>query len=214
MSGASCGGGGSVPRCPRDSVGRSGERCQALCMYSHTHTQASWTQRGTIKYKPVPPTRHWWSIIKIILPPSLCFHLVTLSHIQRALCFLYRMFLGNRAQLDWRLWKWGSYILKGDTIRMGAAHWREASTKGDCRFLTCLVYVNEPFSRSDIITARGYCLWWKYLSCMPRPPHGGWRKSKEWQSSGRMNSHLPCLEVKESDVGKFTQDDVLGEKTP
>lgn len=109
--------------------------------------------------------------------------------------FLYRIFLKNHARLDWRLWKWGGCILKGDTIRMGAAHWREASTKGACKFLTCLAYVNELFSRSDIITARGYCLWWKYLSHMAWLPHGG-EKSKEWQSSRCINSHLPCLEVK------------------
>lgn len=111
--------------------------------------------------------------------------------------FLYRIFKKKKkhAQLDWRLWKWGGCILKGDTIRMGAAHWREASTKGACKFLTCLAYVNEPFSHSDIITARGYCLWWKYLSRVAWLPRGGEKKSKEWQSSGRINSHLPCSEV-------------------
>ena len=174
------------------------------CIHTYTHTRL-FLKANTI----TPPTLHWWHIIKIISPPSLCFHHVvsqsTQSYLLRthargltffsippscplwlpyyeshgAFFFPFFFFFAQNnakktnARLDWREWKWGGCILKGDTIRMGAAHWREASTKGACKFLTCLAYVNEPFSRSDIITTRGYCLWWKYLSRMARLPRGG-----------------------------------------
>lgn len=57
---------------PQDlSVSRSGVWCQAFCMYSHTHVSLTHCRKANTI---TPPTLHWWHIIKIILPPSLCFH--------------------------------------------------------------------------------------------------------------------------------------------
>lgn len=71
---------------------------------------------------------------------------------------------------------------------MGAAHRREASTKGACKFLTCLAYVNEPFCRSDIITTPGYCLWWEYLSRTAwLPDEGGEGKKSKKQKQKNKN---------------------------
>lgn len=192
-----------VAQRPRDSsvvCWWSGVWCQTLCICSHMHTRSLNTLQKNKYYHSthstlmthdqgdLTPLALFWSKHIVALPHVPTHPLSTspqcplwlpFSESHVFFFFFHRIILKNRAQLDWHLCKWGGCILKGDTIRMGAAQWREASTKGACKFLTCLAYVNEPFSRSDIITTRGYCLWWKYLSRMARLPHGG-ERSKEW----------------------------------
>lgn len=159
----SCSSGAAAPaQQPQDwSVRLAGVWSGASCTGEYSFPT---TKRN--RFNSYALTTHCNRITIIALFSSCCFHHLLFYRMRlNATCSMIDVY-GNKkvASSEETTYGWGGGV---------------ASTKGSCKFLTCLTYVNEPFSRSDIITARGYCLWWKDLSRVPLLPcGGGGRKSK------------------------------------